>query len=286
MRHWVLYVCRALLVLGIIPPPLLNAQEEGRSTVNRTVPFELLSNFLVVVRGQIGNLDGLKLILDTGTTNSVIDWKVAEKLRLQRHPGKVMNFVSHIPVEWADVPELGIGPIRAEAVRVMVVRLAEYSELAENADGIIGLDLLGRSDALTIDYEKRLISFRSAEHGIDHPDPPPCFKVPIVVQGLDLHLVVDTGFQGILLYRDRLRKRLPLLRTEGESTIVTMRRTQATRVKLPGVRIGGPEETITVVMMDGPDERTLPGVDGYLGPAALHAKRIEFDFAARVLRWE
>jgi hypothetical protein len=30
----------------------------------------------------------------------------------------------------------------------------------------------------------------------------------------------------------------------------------------------------------------MPGVDGYLGPASLQAKRIEFDFDAMVLRWQ
>jgi hypothetical protein len=32
--------------------------------------------------------------------------------------------------------------------------------------------------------------------------------------------------------------------------------------------------------------KTLPGVDGYLGPATLQAKRIEFDFGVKVLRWQ
>jgi hypothetical protein len=44
-------------------------------------------------------------------------------------------------------------------------------------------------------------------------------------------------------------------------------------------------EVSIAILIDGPDDKTLPGVDGYLGPATLQAKRIEFDFDAKVLRW-
>jgi hypothetical protein len=42
----------------------------------------LVSDFLVVVKGGIGNLDDLKFIVDTGATWSVIDRKVAVRLTL------------------------------------------------------------------------------------------------------------------------------------------------------------------------------------------------------------
>jgi len=61
---------------------------------------------------------------------------------------------------------------------------------------------------------------------------------------------------------------------------------QTTQVKLPGVRLVGPETVATVFLADGPETGKLPGIDGYLGVASLQAKRVEFDFAARVLRWQ
>jgi predicted aspartyl protease len=286
MRHWLLFAGRAVLVLAIISPSQLYAQDLGKSAVSPTMPFELVSDFLVIVKGQIGDLDGLKFILDTGATRSVIDRKVAEKLGLQRRAGQVMNFDRYIPVEWADIPELRVGPIRGEAVRVMVVKLAEYSEFAEHADGIIGLDLLSKSKKFTIDYGRRTVSFQLADDGTGDRALSGCLVIPFAVQGLPMHLAVDTGLQGILLYKDRLRKRLPKMRTEGESTKVAMGRIRATQIKLPGVRIVGPEVVTTVFLIDGPGDDTLPGVDGYLGPASLQAKRIEFDFDARVLRWQ
>jgi hypothetical protein len=41
-----------------------------------------------------------------------------------------------------------------------------------------------------------------------------------------------------------------------------------------------------VQQIDGPEKDVLPGVDGVLGTAFLSAKRIKFDFDARILRWQ
>jgi Aspartyl protease len=265
------------------PVPLLG-QEPSESKTAMAISFDLASDFLVVVEGQAGSLRGLKFIVDTGATRSVIDRKVAARLQLKRHAGRIMNFDRYIPIEWAEVPELRMGPLRAEGVRVMVVNLAEYSEFAKSVDGIIGLDLLSKSEKFTIDYGKKRLYFEPLANGTHRPIG--CFVVPIVVQGFAMRLGVDTGLQDILLYGDRLKKRPVKVRTEGEPKTMMMGRLEGRKVTLPGVQIGGPEEAITVVMIDGPGERIMPGLDGYLGVASLHAKRIEFDFAKMLLHWE
>jgi len=284
VRHLLLFAGNA--IFGLISISGLNAQEFGKPSVSPTMPFELVSGFLVVVNGEIGNLHGLKFILDTGASHSLIDRKVADTLRLRRRSGEVISFGRRLSVEWADIPELRVGPLRAEAIRIMVVKLAEYSELAEHADGIIGLDLLSKSRRFSIDYDRRTATFQLEEDGTPEHSPSACFVVPLVVQGVPVHVVVDTGLQGILLYKHRLHKRLPKMRIEGESTNAAMGRLRATQVRLPGVQIVGAQVAITVFLIDGPDEDALSGVDGYLGPAALQAKRVEFDFDAGVLRWQ
>jgi predicted aspartyl protease len=284
VRHLLLFAGNA--IFGLISISGLNAQEFGKPSVSPTMPFELVSGFLVVVNGEIGNLHGLKFILDTGASHSLIDRRVADTLRLRRRSGEVISFDRRISVEWTDIPELRVGPLRAEAIRIMVVKLAEYSELAEHADGIIGLDLLSKSRRFSIDYDRRTVSFQLEEDGTPEHSPSVCVVVPLVIQGVPVHLVVDTGLQGILLYKHRLRKRLPKMRIEGESTNAVMGRLRATQVRLPGVQIVGAQVATTVFLIDGPDEDALPGVDGYLGPAALQAKRVEFDFDAGVLRWQ
>jgi predicted aspartyl protease len=239
--------------VGLIFGSQVHAQEVIKTTPRPEIPFELVSGFLVVVDGQIGNLNGLKFILDTGATYSLIDRKVADRLRLQRHAGKVMNFDKYIPVEWSSIQDLRVGPLRVQDVRVMVVKLAKYSELAENADGIIGLDLLSRSKKFTIDYDRRTVSFQLTEVGTPERSFSSCFVIPLVVQGIPIHLAVDTGLQGILLYGNHLRKRLPKMRIDGESINVAMGRVRAKQVRLPGVRIVGAEMVTTVMLIDGPE---------------------------------
>jgi predicted aspartyl protease len=288
MRQAMLLAGRTALVLGFLFTSLVDAcaQDLGNSAARPTMPFRLVSDFLVVVKGQVGDLDGLKFILDTGASFTMIDRKVADRLRLRRHPGKITNFDREVPIDWAEIPNLQVGPVQTGGFRVLVAKLGEYSEFAESVDGIIGLDLLGRSRKLFIDYEKQTIFWELAGDRSSAPSSPTYFSIPLVVQGCPMRLILDTGLQGILLYKDRLRQRLPNLQTEGEAIEVGMGRLQTTRVKLPGVRLVGPETIATVFLTDGPDDGHLPGIDGYLGIASLKAKRVEFDFAARVLRWQ
>jgi predicted aspartyl protease len=286
MRQALVQAGRTALVLGFCFTSLLDAQDLSTSATRTTVPFQLLSNFLVVVNGRVGDLDGLKFILDTGASYTLIDQKVADRLKLRRSPGKITNFNREVPVEWAEIPDLRVGPLQTGTFRVMVAKLADYSDFAENVDGIIGLDLLCRSKKLFIDYEKHTVSWELAGETADQLPTPGYFTIPIVVQGFPVHLVIDTGLQVIVLYKDRLHKGLPELRTEGEAIEAGVGRLQTTRVKLPGMRLVGPETVTTVFLADGPETGKLPGIDGYLGVASLQAKRVEFDFAARVLRWQ
>ena len=277
-------IWRCLLACLILFPLPSAAAQKVVATMSST--FELVSGFLVVVDGQIGNLDGLKFILDTGSTNSLIDRKVADRLHLQRRPGDVLNFNGYTSVEWADISGLRVGPLSTETLRVMVAKLADFSEFAGAADGIIGLDVLSRSKKFTVDYDRRTVSIQMPDDGTPARSTSEYFVVPLVVQGLRMDLIVDTGLQAIVLYKNRLHRRLPKVRTEGKSTNVTIGRLRGTQATLPGVRIAGGEVVISVILIDGPDEGALPGVDGVLGTAFLSAKRIEFDFDARILRWQ
>lgn len=275
----------SVLAIVVVLGRPLQAQEPSESKAIQASPFELASDFLIVVEGKVGNLDGLKFIVDTGATHSVIDRKVAERLQLKLQAGRITNFDRSISIQWADLPALSLGSLRVEGVRVMILDVANYSELAKGVDGIIGLDLLSRSKKFIIDYSKKTLYFELAQNGIHRPTPT-FFVVPIILQGIVMRLEVDTGVSEILLYRDRLRTRLVKLRYEGEPKPVTMGRIKGAQITLPGFKISGPDEVVTVVLIDGPSDGTLPNLDGYLAISALHAKRIEFDFANMVLLWQ
>lgn len=286
MLRWMRIAGRAILVLGMISTPPARAQDVVGSSVSMTMPFELVSGFLVVVNGQIGNLGVMRFIIDTGAASSVIDAKVADRLRLPRSAGRVMSFDRSIPIEWTEVPVFRVGPIVAKTLRVIVIDLARYSPYGKDVDGVVGLDLLARSEHLSIDYDRRILSFQFANGRPDESALVRGFKIPMVIQGAAVQLLVDTGFQGILLYTDRVRKQLPKLRTEGEPREVVESGVRATEIRLPGIRIGASDQERIVFLTDGPARGDLPGVDGILGAASLHAKRIDFDFTHMVLRCE
>jgi hypothetical protein len=275
---------RLLLVTALTSQA--SAQDLRGPCPDLVMSFDLVSDFVIVVQGQIGELDGLRFILDTGSTHSAIDRRVADRMGLHCRPGKVFNFNRNLAIEWADVPVVRIGPIRFAGVDMMVARLADISELAENADGIIGLDMLSRAKKITIDYERRRIFFELDEGHGSGPSAMKALVIPVVIQGLSMRLFVDTGLRYVLLYKDRLRSALPHLRTEGEPRGGVIGHLRATQVNLPGVQIFGPEAVIPVFLIEGPGKTDLGGVDGIWGPASLHTKRLELDFAAKIVRWQ
>ena len=219
-------------------------------------------------------------------SRTVIDENVARRLRLPRRPGKITNFNRDVPVKWTEIGELRAGPIRAARANVIVVKLKDYSEFTQGVDGIIGLDLLSRGKKLFIDYERQVVSFEAVGGQDGGPVPSPSFVVPITVQGVRMSFLVDTGLRYFMLYKDRLRKDLPNIRTVEESRAAVIGRLHATQVNLPGVKIVGPETVATVFLIEEPGNGNLFGIDGYLGPLSLHARRIELDFAGHRFRWQ
>jgi len=274
------------MLFTLVSASSLNAADVTTVSTTTTAPFELGFDFLVIVQGRIGEIDGLKFIVDTGSSDTVIDENVARRLRLPRRPGKVTSFDRDIPVSRTEIGELRAGPIRAARANVIVAKLKDYTEFAQGVDGIIGLDLLSRGKKLSIDYERQVVSFEATGGQEGGPAPSRSFVVPIAVQGARMSVLVDTGLRYFMLYKDRLRKGLPKVRTEGESRPVAIGRLQATRVNLPGVRIVGPETMATVFLIDGPESLDRSGIDGYLGAMSLHARRIEWDFVGHILRWQ
>jgi gag-polyprotein putative aspartyl protease len=101
---------------------------------------------LIQFDGRIGTQRNLKFILDTGATISIVDQKIAYKLKLGHHPAESFNFDRRLNWESAIVPEIQFGPIRAAHVVMFVGKLAECSDLAKNADAVIGLDPLKLSN--------------------------------------------------------------------------------------------------------------------------------------------
>lgn len=115
----------------------------------------------------------------------------------------------------------------------------------------------------------------------------PCPTLEVQVQGHPVRLIVDTGLAGIVLYEERLRKRVPGLRTAGHLADAAMGgRVQAKQASIPDVLFGKTNREVTALLMTSPAPEMLPDIDGIMGIAALKAHRINFDFSARILDWQ
>jgi predicted aspartyl protease len=263
----------------------VTAVNEGPTTPN-VKTFDLREGFLIVVDGRIGPLEHLKFILDTGASYTVVSRKIADLLALPRQAGSVVNFQSKLPMEWARVPEVQVGPIVATDAQMMVADLGRYSEFAKDVDAIAGLDLLSRCERVQIDYQAKRIAFHMWHDASQAPRLPTMGVVVMVsLHDRPVPLLVDTGFQQIVLFEERLRAggrtfRVEKIKQERIGPLV------GEAVRMPGLRIGSDGWNEPVLLVRGTTDAVPHGLDGYLGPRALGAKKIELDFGSMMLRWQ
>ena len=219
----------------------------------------------------------------------MVDQRIAERLKLDAHTAQSFNFDRNLKWETVTVPEVQFGPIRAANVAVLVGDLAHYSEFAGKADAIIGMDLLQLNN-ITIDFATGKLIFdpTTPTAYVAGGDPmTKCLVVELHVQDRPVHVIVDTGLQGILLYEDRLRQTVPGLRTAGSIKNATMGgRVAVKQATLPDVVFGTRNRQVPVLLMPSPSPDMLPGIDGVVGVAALQARRVHFDFSSKTFSWE
>jgi predicted aspartyl protease len=279
-----------LLGLTFFLPTAGQAKSQSATLENAgsELSFRLSSGYLIEVEGRIGNQTKLKFILDTGASISIIDQKIAEKLNLKMGAGKSLNFDRELKWKTAIIRDVQLGPIRADNVAVLVGDLARYSEFAAKSDAVIGMDLLRLSN-ISIDFDSRKMIFDSSPRAyVAGSDPMvACLTVEIQVQNRPLHLIVDTGSPGILLYEQRLRDHVPGLRISGSVKSTTMGgRVPIRQTTLPQVVLGKRSREVPVIFLPSPPPGLPPNIDGVLGVSALQARRVHFDFMLKTISWE
>jgi predicted aspartyl protease len=283
------------IVAGLVGLFLLSqiaTAKAGKDSVQRyasdEVSFELVSGYLVVVDGSIGPLHGLKFVLDTGATHSAVSSKVADQLDLQRLTGKVFNIDKTVKTEWAAIPEVEFGPIRANQVPVLVTNLDYFQSLASHVDAVMGLDLL-RQKNFSIDFADKKVRFGQVERG-RHATPmvsdDVSLKVEAEVDGTRIHLILDSGAPGPLMYEERLENRAVDYRIEEENYCYRINGLlRLTRARVRRLQLGGRDIEHRVFLTHSPAKGIMDGIDGLLGLTALKARRINFDFETNTLSW-
>jgi len=252
------------------------------------IPFKVYGNYLIVIEGRIGGMGKLKFVLDTGVTHSVIDRKLAGQIAIARRSGTVVSFDKGVPAEWVEVPEVQFGPIDVAHFSMMVGDLRYFQSFATKVDAVIGLDLL-RLSSFSIDYDARKVFFGPIETtgGVPMSTDPICLSVRLLVGDSELQLLVDSGAPALVLYENKILNRIPQLRIKGELDGVSMGGfVHAKKGVLPRARLGTTDLDGTVFLVKEPSGSVLSGIDGYLGTAALKARRIDFNFETKTLAWK
>jgi hypothetical protein len=246
----------------------------------KPLTFRLRDGFEVIVQGSIGPLDGLNLLIDTGSVPSMVDDRIARKLCLEIGEEETVVFDRKAGVLTAILSNVRVGPILTGRVLASVGDLSYLGD--PNIDAIIGLDVLLRS-SFSIDYGRRVLTFGpiAADDSNLQLDPiPPVLTVKVLFEGHPFRLLVDTGSRNIVLFEQRLRGRLPNLRVRGDKLLYHLAGTsRLQRVVLPRLEAGSRTITGLEGLLSNSNVDFYPSaIDGILGVRSIASRRVDFDF--------
>ncbi len=247
------------------------------------VPFELHHRYLVVVRGTIGRLEGLRFLVDTGSNPTMVDRKIAKKLTLDVQRNHTIAFGQKSRTDSATVEGIRIGPVAAGKMRVSVGDLS----FLDGLHAVIGLDLLARS-SFRVDYEQRWLEFGPVAQpgpGVPLDATPPFLTAPVSIAGVPYRFLVDTGSRRLVLFRRRVQNRLPPACLHGTVILNDLSApVRLDRVLLRSVELGAAAvDRLEGFVSDIPVEGYPPEIDGVLGLGTLDAKSVAFDFEGKRL---
>jgi hypothetical protein len=165
------------------------------------LPFQLVQQHLIVSKGSIGGLQGLNLLIDTGTIPSMLDKRIAGKLRLHAEPSVLAAFGQTVQINSLALAGLRIGPIAPGEVPAGIGDLSYLQ--GTRIDAIVGLDVLAR-ESFRIDYKARRLSFGPADR--ESAVAPmkivwPFLTVRVSVGGDAMQLLVDTGSRHLVRFK-------------------------------------------------------------------------------------
>jgi len=277
---------RSALTILVLMLPVVEAfpSSAGQS---EPVPFRLGDAYQVIAHGAIGPLDGLNVLIDTGAIPGMVDARIANRLRLDVREAEAVAFGRRTRLLCTILPNIRVGPIRAEMV---LADVGDLSYLGPHVDGIVGLDVLTRS-SFSVDYEHQQLTFGSVvtrDPSLHLDVTPPFLTVRVEIGGHPFRLVVDTGSRHIVLFERRVRGRLPTLIVHGDTLLYHLGGiTRMRRVVLPVLEAGGSTiGNIDGLLSNAAVENYPTDIDGILGMTAIASRRADFDFERNRLGWK
>lgn len=255
------------------------------------VPFLLIDGWAVVVKGTIGGEPSRTILIDTGAVPSAISKEMAKKLGLLGSAEQVSVMNRAIDVERVRVPKVQVGPVAADGFEMVAADLGAIEQaLHTRFDAVIGLDLLGREN-FAIDYKNKKLVFGMAVQSADsvtfelkHAAGGTYVVVPMESGGEKFQMLLDTGTKDITLFRPRLKGSLQQIRLRSEDVTVNAGgSSQINKVVIPSLQLGSISRRKQDAYVWTTPEAELRDFDGMLGPTALGAIAVEFDFNRNIV---
>jgi Aspartyl protease len=199
MRGRYYWLLSLLTILAVALDPVANGSG-GRPT---KVGFDLYRGYLIVVRGSAGPQKDLNFLLDTATSPTVLDRRLAQKLHLDELPEVLAGLNGRVAAGRAIAPSLQIGPTRRDNLPVVIEDLSFFEKaLPVRIDAVIGLDVVGHG-AFEIDYGSRQINFGPLPSLKDSVRLRMSGGLPFMDAELNqtpVHLILDTGASSLILF--------------------------------------------------------------------------------------
>jgi len=227
-------------------PPKGAARRADHATRRATVPIRIFGGFLVVAQGQIGSgLQHQNFILDTGTSPSILNARVARQLGLPLVPAKLAAVGQETDIRATRVPEIALGALHATSAEVLVTDLSGVEQNWKMPiAGILGLDILGQT-SFRIDYESHVLEFGDIPPEGIAVNLSPDGRLPIAevnINGKPLRLLVDTGSDRLVFFGNKSAERFgawpgdELIAGESVSGSVAVRGISSLEVEWNGER--------------------------------------------------
>ena len=249
------------------------------------VRFELYQGYLMVARGSIGPLKGLHFLVDTGTSTTLLDSQVANKLGLEgkSEDVNIIFFKGRVQSTHSWAPSIELGPLRVFHRPVLVQDLSVFGDAVPvHIDAVIGLDVLGRSP-FEVDYRNSKIYFGRLPHfpiSASLTKEQGLAMVNVEVNHATAHLIFDTGASSLLIFGSRIPKVFAGLKTHRRGRNAS---SEQNEVHLRSLHLGQTEFAWQqAILMESRDEGGRE-FDGVLSPAALHIDAFTFDLVRGAL---
>jgi hypothetical protein len=250
------------------------------------MPFRLYNGFVIMLRGSIADLEDCNLVIDTGTSPTIVDQQVVRRLHIASSRSRLSVASGEVASAQAVIPRIEVGPLVKQNVVAAVKDLAAMSnKFHVHIDALVGLDVLAGAN-LSIDYEHRVLAFGdSVLQAANTASFEPGYSfvvVPLSLNRKAIHVAVDTGAFGLVLFENHLGQTVSnVVHSAGEfqgiEGDIDMKEAEQV-VSVGRTELGARH----VFLAKGPKTARF---DGLLGVSGLGASRVSFDFQHGQFSW-